>query len=139
MIMLMDAMPGSVGKIVLAGTLSLGLTSCGIACDNLLLSQQLSPTGEYTALHFTRSCGATTEISNQISVIRSGERPSATGNVLIAVFERSDGDVRNYGIKLMKWTGDRELSINYNGESDIFIKESHIDGVAIKYNTPNIT
>jgi len=53
-------------------------------CENTILSEAGSPNGRLNAVLFERYCGATTGLSTQVSVLRSGIRPDVSGNAFVA-------------------------------------------------------
>jgi len=65
--------------------LLLGLNSaCGV-CGNTEVSRLVSPDGRLDAVIFERSCGATTDFTTQISIVRKGDAiANDAGNAFIA-------------------------------------------------------
>ena len=52
-------------------------------CNNTILQTKESPDRKYTAIAFVRDCGATTDYSPQVAIVRTGVKPPETGNVFI--------------------------------------------------------
>ena len=72
-----------VGGVALAATV---LTlAWGGMCGNDVVARVPSPDGRLEAVVFQRDCGATTDFSTQVSVVRAGgSLPDAGGNLLVA-------------------------------------------------------
>lgn len=68
-------------------------------CGNHVLSEAVSPNGKYKAVLFQRDCGATTDYSTQISILRKeealpnrGANAFATDNTLEVRYHWQDDD-----------------------------------------------
>lgn len=71
--------------LALASTATASCGCLGSMCANTLVQRVQSPDGGLEAVLFERSCGATTDFSTQVSVIRAGEElANKGGNVLVA-------------------------------------------------------
>lgn len=82
------------------------LLSCSSDCQNDIIQSQISPDGKYIAISFYRSCGATTGISPQVSIIKSHMKlPNSPGNLFIS--DKSDK------IKIF-WKDSTTLVIQYD-------------------------
>lgn len=94
-------------------------------CGNTIRAESTSPGGRWKAVVFGRSCGATTSVSTEVSILRVGDDlPNASGNICaVGVFP----DVA------LLWLNDRELIIRYPGGAKIFPVVQTFQGIDIKY------
>ena len=93
------------------------------SCSNSIQERISSPSGEVEAVIFLRDCGATTKSSYQLSIVKSGEKVTSTGNVFISY---DDFDVR--------WNSDGELQISSTSD-EVFKQKESIKGIKIKYSS----
>ncbi len=84
-------------------------------CSNEIYQEVLSPDNAYKAVVFQRNCGATTDFSTQVSVLKASDTlPDRAGNVFIM-----DGPPEQTKIHV-QWEADRSLSITYSPEYEVF-------------------
>lgn len=104
-------------------------------CENNILSEAASPNGRLNAVLFERSCGATTGHSTQVSVMRSGVRPDASGNAFVADTNHgaADGSVGGGPWVEAVWTDDENLIVRYDAQARVFTEQPDIAGVRITY------
>ena len=92
-------------------------------CGNDVLSEKTSPSGNWRAVVFERSCGATTGFSTQASVLKKHERLEDTaGNVIVP--ERAWD---------LKWASDRELVVQYSKYYPPARKTAYVGDVQVTY------
>lgn len=86
-------------------------------CDNKIVKQVRSPTGDLQAIVFTRDCGATTRESFQVSILNKGDTVSDadTGNVFVS-----------YGCPSIRWKDERTLLITKELDAQVFHAEKNI-------------
>lgn len=95
-------------------------------CNNDIYKELVSPSSEYKAVIFERSCGSTTEISTQISIISSNKAlPNSAGNVLISEIKSNNIEIR--------WLSAQHLEISFTSDSRIFKKENKWKDLQISY------
>ncbi len=76
-----------------------------------------SPEYKFKAVIYERDCGATTNFSTQVSILRASQTlPRGNGNIL-----DMDGMPED-SISDIAWSGDRSLSINTASEYPIFFQ-----------------
>lgn len=81
-------------------------------CSNEVLSEIPSPNGKLKAVIFTRSCGATTANSRQITIILASHLlPNEAGNIFISDREP---------FLTVKWSDDQNLVIEGGGPNSPF-------------------
>jgi hypothetical protein len=74
------------------------------ACRNELISTNVSPDGNYEAHIFIRDCGATTDYSYQLSILKVGkEVKNRSGNTFA-----SDGEFT------VEWIDDQLIKVSYS-------------------------
>ncbi len=97
-------------------------------CGNTLLSESQSPNGKWKAVVFERSCGATTGVSTQVSILRKNEDlPNEIGNICVVdVFPKVE----------LRWVGNNELVITHHGGAKLFHAVQSFEGINIKYEVP---
>jgi hypothetical protein len=108
----------------------------GCGCENDIVSEIKSPDEKLKVVVFERDCGATTNFSTQISILRSAQSlPSGAGNLFIA-------DDNNHAVPLgskgtikitLNWESSASLSISYPKNAHVFLKNLNEVGVAVKY------
>src|SRR6476661_7598321 len=101
----------------LAITILLGtLSSCmPDPCVNEQIGETVAPNGTIKAVTFRRDCGATTKYSVQVSILPTKKPlPNEGGTVFVASGEPSI---------VVRWVGDRHLSISGGGSSSAFKAE----------------
>jgi hypothetical protein len=123
--------------IVLAFILAAGLASYHVLewmldrafmdgmCGNTVLAESRSPDGQWKAIVFLRSCGATTDVSTQVSILRgSDDLPNESGNVCaVGVFPKVE----------LQWQNERALIIRHHAGAKIFPVTQTLQGINIKY------
>jgi hypothetical protein len=106
------------------------LAGCRGTCSNDGQSQQLSPSGEWKYVVFSRNCGATTGENYQLSVLRAKEQlPSDAANVFIADNHHGKTD----WIAQPEWVSENRLRIAYSANARVFKKEAKAGSVQIEY------
>jgi len=115
--------------------LLLCLNGCDDGCANTVAQRLDSPDGFMTAVLYQRDCGATTGYSSQISVLRSGDEPSGSGNAFVADADHGAARVAAWGGPWveMKWLAPQRLRIRYDGKARLFRSDESVKGVSIRY------
>ena len=118
-----------------APLLILASPACSDACGNYVQKVLPSPDGKHAAVLFRRDCGATTDFSTQVSVVRMGTRPKGSGNVFIADADHGAVGRAAWGDPWadMKWVAPRHLVISYDARSRVFSKNGSASGVRITF------
>jgi hypothetical protein len=114
-----------VGLLALAVAAGAWLWQAGGGCENSIQQRITSPDGQREAVVFERSCGATTDYSTQVSVLRHGGRlPNRPGNAFI------------YGHQVplsVQWDAPLELRVAYPPGFQSLTEAQEIGGVRIRY------
>jgi hypothetical protein len=98
------------------------LVGCSSDCQNEVLSQATSPSGRLKAVVFSRDCGATTGVSVQVSILRSGARlRNVKGNALIT--DRAEW-------RSLKWEREDTVLVGFSNEPRVFAEDS-VKGVRV--------
>ena len=93
-------------------------------CANTITQRAPSPDGRYDAVVFTRDCGATTDYSTQVALVRRGaDLPDRPGNVFISVHPTG---------ARVEWLGSDTLLVHY-GSANPSLKTSIVEGITITY------
>lgn len=94
-------------------------------CGNEQISEAVAPNGNLKAVIFRRDCGATTDYSVQVSIIPV-KKPLANegGNVFVASGEPKI---------VVRWIGDRHLTISGGGSSRVFKAEKAFGNIQVTY------
>jgi hypothetical protein len=105
-------------------------------CGNRIAQEIPSPDGRWKAVIYERDCGATTDFSTQISIVkRQDDVGDENGNVFIA--DSDDGSVPVSGLGVLAvdvtWTPSGTLTVHYPQKARVFRKESHAAGVSVSY------
>lgn len=111
--------------------LAVCLIGCVDPCENRVLWEVAGPSENRAAIVFERSCGATTGVSRQVSVVKGfGKRGKSAGNVFAA--DSDHGAVPDMAVTV-RWTAPDQLVIRYPAQARVFRQESRVDGVRIAY------
>ena len=128
-----------IGAAVFFAGIALSACSDGFGmCTNKELATSISPDGKLKAVIFERDCGATTRVSQQISIISGDEGlPNEPGNIFRANIyygfdpENPKGESTNIDAR---WVSNNDLVImTHNPSAKIAKASQSLDGVNIKY------
>ena len=106
-------------------------------CGNDIGKEVLSPDGKLKAVVFERDCGATTDFSTQISLIKASQPlpHGSSGNVFAA-----DSDHGNVGVDVkgilpidLSWDDNNKLLIRYPARARVFSEVRQYKGVQLRY------
>ena len=111
---------------ILVILISFMFVSCSKLADNNIQKEIPSPSGNHTAIVFSRDAGTTTAFNTQVSIIDSDKQlPDSPGNIFIS--DRMD-DINVF------WSNERELHIVLpEKETRIYKKEESFEGIVIVY------
>ena len=107
----------------------LGLNSACNPCDNTEVSRLASPDGQLEAVIFERSCGATTDFSTQISIVRKGSSlAGSAGNTFIADSNHGAALRAKWGGPPadVKWLTNRSLVVSIHPATRIFVQQTTV-------------
>ena len=100
-------------------------------CKNKILYTKIS--GLNKVVLFKRSCGATTDISIQVSILnRNDKLQDKAGNVFIVDHNYGNVPFRSRKIKI-NWKNKFELVIMYHKKARVFLKRELYNGIKIRY------
>ncbi|MBL8398538.1 MAG: hypothetical protein JNL84_10415 [Candidatus Accumulibacter sp.] len=92
-------------------------------CGNLVLSESLSPNGKLKAVVFSRDCGASTDFSTHISLLKAGDRLSNTGgNLFVADSNHGKAPANQHGgpVVTIRWVSDEQLRVERHALARVF-------------------
>jgi hypothetical protein len=108
----------------------------GDLCGNEVLEEALSPSREYKAVIFRRSCGATTGFSTHVSVLpQTSSIDNSSGNVLRTDTNHGAAPSSPNGGPLVHatWVSNNELQLVYHPLAHAFTAASNIGAVRITH------
>ncbi|WP_157136814.1 hypothetical protein [Sphingomonas sp. PAMC 26617] len=110
-------------------------SGCSDACQNTVVSRNLSPDGTHVAVLFQRDCGATTGFSTQISILDAKDKPLGGGNAFVADDDHGAARIGNWEGSWadIKWLSPERLRIRYATKSRLFKQKERVSGVIISY------
>ena len=111
-------------------TLLFLLAGCSLYdCGNDIYQRLDNRYKQYKILKFSRSCGATTGPSTQISVLPFDKELSNEdgGNIFVCNAYINDTSVK------VQWTNDTSILITYKKDLEIFKNDSTFNDVKVKY------
>ena len=114
----------------ISGVSAILLASCSSepVCQNELQGRSISPDGKWSAVIFSRNCGATVGRNYQVSIVPGGAAPTGKGNVLVA-----DG-VPSYSDRLKPvWSGSESVTVPIPSEARVFTKSSEVGVIKVKF------
>ncbi len=92
-------------------------------CGNDIKQKIPSPSGENVAYVFERSCGATTGLSPQLSILdKDDDFQNESGNTF-----RSDKDFS------IEWLNEENLRVIYDKSSETYEMDKKVSGIKIEY------
>jgi hypothetical protein len=103
-------------------------SACGL-CRNEEMKRIASSDGTLEAVVFQRDCGATTDFSTQISVVRVHTNlPSRAGNAYVADRDRGRAPAAKWGgpPASVRWLDARTLEVRYDPNSRVFFKAASV-------------
>jgi hypothetical protein len=111
-------------RVLLIGFFALALIHCGPACENEISEDLPSPDGNHRIVVFSRSCGVTTGLNTQATILGKGERLSnKEGNAFII----------DSGTAKVSWKSDGKLLVTLDPSVRIFKQQNSAGGVEIEY------
>lgn len=105
-------------------------------CDNVILTESISPNGQLKAVVFSRGCGATSGFSTQMSLLRASDvLPNENGKLFVADTDHGQApSAENGGLALnVRWIGDDQLRVEYPVLARVFKSEPSSQGVGLEY------
>jgi hypothetical protein len=118
------------------GMIAAAVSGCN-PCENQLVSRIRSPDGGSDAVSFVRSCGATTEESFQVSIIRPGDAlPGGSGNVLVAD-AKDDPRMDPAHVASFRWTSSDRLLVTLSPGVRTFRQDTLRSQIHIVYVRPH--
>jgi hypothetical protein len=128
-----------VAAVLVVGMLVGGFAIWGLLarsqCDNAILTEVPAPDRRMRAIVFQRDCGATTDLSTQVSLL-SGSRPLPNdgGNVFIADTDHGRAPAGPGGgpVVQVRWVEPRELEVHHDARARVFSADSLVNGVSIR-------
>ena len=115
--------------------LALILSGCSDGCATTPVVSHSSPDRRHYALVFERSCGATTDYSTQVSIVRESEQPTGVANTFVADTDHGVAKAGGWGGPWadVSWVSASEVAIRYAAKARIFKRAEDVDGVHIAY------
>ncbi|WP_326524094.1 hypothetical protein [Sphingomonas sp.] len=122
-------------RSTLAAVTFFALGACSETCTNRGKQPLPSVDGGREVALFSRSCGATTGYSTQISIVKAGEMAFGAGNVFRADDNGGAALATTQGGPWaeVRWLGEAELLVRYDSKSRVFQNAGEVDGVRITY------
>jgi hypothetical protein len=105
-------------------------------CGNRISTMMESPKKEWNIVVFERDCGATTDFSTQISILRKNqELPNSAGNIFSADSGHGSAQINEKGVIYVEplWINSRTISIKYDSEATAFYQENEFNGITIRF------
>lgn len=111
------------------------LGGCSDPCENTVLIRATSPGGKWDAVMFERSCGATTDFSTEISVLKAGGAAPGGGNIFVADSHHGVARPGRWGGPWaeIKWLSPTRLVVRYAAGSRIFLQRKAVGDVFVTY------
>ncbi|HEX5433459.1 MAG TPA: hypothetical protein VFY05_04425 [Candidatus Angelobacter sp.] len=106
-------------------------------CNNEVGEEILSPDNEWKAVIFERDCGATTDFSTQISLVK-GNRSllhDSSGNIFTADSDHNKVRVNLNGLLPINviWENNNQLLIRYPARARVFLQNRRYKDVRVSY------
>ena len=114
---------------IVAALLTNACASFGM-CGNREVKRVASPDGALEAVLFQRDCGATTDFSTQVSIVRTGERlADEGGNAFVADANHGRAPRAGWGgpPASISWRGARALVVHYHPAARVFRSPTFVE------------
>ncbi len=105
-------------------------------CGNSVLAESVSPNGKLKTVVFTRDCGATTDFSTQVSLVKAGDSlKNDGGNLFIADRDHGKAPTGQSGgpAVSVRWISDDQLRVEHHALARVFKSEPLHKNVRIEY------
>lgn len=105
-------------------------------CENKIIQSIESPDSIRKVVVFERDCGATTDFSTQISIIKNGEHlENKSGNIFSADSDNGNAEIDENGLVYINvlWLDSLTLLIEYDSKARIFNNKSDYKDISINY------
>jgi len=105
-------------------------------CGNRIIKKINSPNKRNTIVIFERDCGATTNFSTQISIIRKGKKlENEKGNLFSADSDNGKAEVNKYGIIKVQanWIDEKHILIKFDKNAQIYERKNSLNGISVTY------
>ena len=122
-------------RLIVGIAAALILSGCADVCQNTFLSNTASPDGERHAVLFMRDCGATTDFSTQVSILRENGPATGAGNLFIADGGSASAPPTDHGGPWAEvvWQGPRRLLVRYDSMAEVYKQQDQVAGVTVTY------
>lgn len=109
------------------------LGGCSDSCKNTVLTRSTSPGGKWDALMLERSCGATTDFSTEISVLKAGGAGLGGGNIFVGDNDHGVARPGRWGGPWaeIKWLSPTRLLVRYAAGSRVFLQSKAVGDVFV--------
>jgi hypothetical protein len=105
-------------------------------CGNKIIRIELSPNKKHKIVIFRRDCGATTDFSTQVSILKVDEKlENECGNIYSADSEQGKAKTDENNIVAIKgkWISTTKVILTYDKSARIFKMEDLVDEIEIEY------
>jgi hypothetical protein len=105
-------------------------------CGNEIIQTEYSPNKEYKIVTFTRNCGATTDFSSHISILKSDELlENESGNVFSGDSNHglAKTDSKNLITIKSKWLSNDKVEIVFDENVRVFDKDNSVNNVDVEF------
>lgn len=111
------------------------LGGCADVCQNTAISSSASPDGHRQAVVFLRDCGATTDFSTQVSILRDSGSTTGGGNLFVADGGSASAEPTAHGGPWVEviWQGPRHLLVRYDSLAEVYKQRDQVAGVEVTY------
>jgi len=122
----------AVAASLLAASVAAG---CDPGCANRVLGDIPAPDARHHAVIFMRSCGATTDVSTQISVLPAGRSPAGAGNVFVADTDHGRAPAGPGGgpTVAVRWLDGHTLEVRYDHRARVFTQRARSNGTDLRF------
>jgi len=105
-------------------------------CGNSVVAEFPSPNGRWKAVVFSRDCGATTDFSTQVSLLKAGDSlANDGGNLFVADRDHGKAPAGPSGgpAVAVRWVSDGQLRVEHHSLARVFKAEALRQNVKIEY------
>jgi len=105
-------------------------------CTNNIIQEYPSPNGKYKIVLFERDCGATTDFSSQVSLLKTNDNlKNEGGNLFVCDCDHGKAPRAKWGGPEIRihWINQDTLNISYHKNVRIFLKQFKLKKIFIKY------
>ena len=129
---------GIIGILIIGIITYIGIIAYSFSdmCGNKIVETKISPNQSYKIIVFERNCGATTDFSTQISILKNNQTlENESGNIFSGDSDHGKAKLNKNGLIDIKaeWLNNSVIVIEYDANTRVFENKKMIGNIKINY------